>query len=79
MKLNPLKCAFGVSSGQFLGHVLSKRRIEPNTTHIKIVSKVEELRTVQDVQSFAGKIASLGRFISKKKVVHVFGMGRRAK
>lgn len=24
MKLNPLKCAFGVSSGQFLGHIVSK-------------------------------------------------------
>ena len=27
MKLNPAKCAFGVSSGQFLGHVVSKRGI----------------------------------------------------
>ena len=25
MKLNPTKCAFGVSSRQFLGHVVSKR------------------------------------------------------
>ena len=25
MKVNPLKCAFVVSSGQFLGHVVSKR------------------------------------------------------
>ena len=27
MKLNPLKCAFRVSSGQFLGHVISKKGI----------------------------------------------------
>ena len=32
MKLNPLKCAFGVSSKQFLRHVVSKRGIEPNPT-----------------------------------------------
>ena len=30
MRLNPSKCAFGVSSGQFLGHIVSKRGIEPN-------------------------------------------------
>ena len=65
MKLNPLKCAFGVSSGQFLGHVVSKRGIEPNPTQVKSLSSIQEPKTVRDVQSLAGKIAALGRFISK--------------
>ena len=65
MKLNPLKCAFGVSSGQFLGHVVSKRGIEPNPTQVKSLSAIQEPKTVRDVQSLAGKIAALGRFISK--------------
>ena len=65
MKLNPLKCAFGVSSGQFLGHVVSKRGIEPNPTQVKSLSVIQEPKTVRDVQSLAGKIAALGRFISK--------------
>ena len=65
MKLNPLKCAFGVSSGQFLRHVVSKRGIEPNPTQLKSLSVIEEPKTVRDVQSLAGKIAALGRFISK--------------
>ena len=65
MKLNLLKCAFGVSSGQFLGHVVNKRGIEPNPTQVKILSEIEEPKTVRDVQSLAGKIATLGRFISK--------------
>ena len=30
MKLNPAKYAFGVSSGQFFGHVVRKRGIEPH-------------------------------------------------
>ncbi|WP_253944012.1 reverse transcriptase domain-containing protein, partial [Proteus mirabilis] len=30
MKLNPLKCAFGVSSGKFLGFMVSHRGIEAN-------------------------------------------------
>ena len=65
IKLNPLKCAFGVSSGNFLGHVMRKRGIKPNPMKVKSLSKIEELRTVQDVQSLAQKIAALGRFISK--------------
>ena len=27
IKLNPLKCVFGVSSGQFLGYIVSRWRI----------------------------------------------------
>lgn len=30
MKLNPTKCAFGVSSGKFLGFMVSERGIEDN-------------------------------------------------
>ena len=30
MKLNPAKCAFGVSSGKFLGHLISRLGIEAN-------------------------------------------------
>ena len=68
MKLNPLKCAFGVSSGKFLRHVVSKKRIDPNPTQVKSLSEIEEPRIVRDVQSLAGKIAALGRFISKMLV-----------
>ena len=32
MKLNPLKCAFGVSSGRFLGFMVTQREIEANPT-----------------------------------------------
>ena len=34
MKLNLAKCAFGVSSGKFLGHLVSKRGIEANPEKI---------------------------------------------
>ena len=65
IKLNSLKSAFGVSFEQFLGHVVSRRGIEPNRTQIKTLSEIEEPRTVQDMQSLVGKIATLGKFISK--------------
>ena len=35
MKLNPLKCAFGVGSGKFLGFMVNQQRIEGNPENIK--------------------------------------------
>ena len=37
MKLNPAKCAFGVSAGKFLGFIVNNRGIEPNPDKIKVV------------------------------------------
>lgn len=35
MKLNPLKCAFEVASGKFLGYILNQKGIEANLKKIK--------------------------------------------
>ncbi|RVW39099.1 hypothetical protein CK203_084156 [Vitis vinifera] len=37
MKLNPSKCAFGVSAGKFLGFMVTQRGIEVNPDQIKAV------------------------------------------
>ena len=37
MKLNPSKCAFGVSSGKFLGFMVSHRGIEANPNKIQAI------------------------------------------
>lgn len=37
MKLNPLKCAFGVSMGKFLGFMVMQRGIEMSPTQVKVV------------------------------------------
>ena len=37
MKLNPLKCAFGVSAGKFLGFMVTKRGIEANSLQLKAI------------------------------------------
>jgi hypothetical protein len=41
MRLNPAKCAFGVSSGKFLGFMVSHRGIEANPEKIKAVLEME--------------------------------------
>ena len=37
MKLNPLKCAFGVSAGRFLGFMVTQRGIEANPAQLKAI------------------------------------------
>ncbi|RVX10859.1 Retrovirus-related Pol polyprotein from transposon 17.6 [Vitis vinifera] len=37
MKLNPSKCAFGVSAGKFLGFMVSQRGIEVSSNQVKAV------------------------------------------
>ena len=37
MKLNPLKCAFGVSSGKFLGFMVTQKGIEANPIQLRAI------------------------------------------
>ena len=37
MKLNPAKCAFGISVGKFLGFMVTQRGFEVNPTQIEVV------------------------------------------
>ena len=37
MKLNPLKCAFEVSAGRFLGFMVTERGIEANPAQLKAI------------------------------------------
>lgn len=65
MKLNPTKCAFGVSSGQFLGYIVSERGIEPNPEKVEAILKTSEPKSKRDIQVLTGRIAALSHFISR--------------
>ncbi|XP_074342296.1 uncharacterized protein LOC141679804 [Apium graveolens] len=65
MLLNPTKCAFGVGSKIFLDHMVSKRGIEANPDKIKSILDMELPHSIKDIQKLTGRIAALGRFISK--------------
>lgn len=44
MKLNLAKCVFGVSSGKFLGFMVSQRGIEANPGKVKAILDIASLR-----------------------------------
>ena len=65
MKLNPSKCAFGVSSGKFLGFMVSHRGTEANPNKIQAILDMKPPQNVKEVQSLTGRVATLNRFVSK--------------
>ena len=65
MKLNPSKCAFGVTTGKFLGFMVSQRGIEANPDKIRAIVEMAPPKNVKEVQSLNGKIAALNRFVSR--------------
>uniref|UniRef100_A0A2N9G0X2 RNA-directed DNA polymerase n=1 Tax=Fagus sylvatica TaxID=28930 RepID=A0A2N9G0X2_FAGSY len=65
LRLNASKCTFGVGSGKFLGHIVSRRGIEANPDQIAALINLAEPRNVKQVQRLTGMIAALGRFISR--------------
>ena len=65
MRLNPSKCAFGVSTRKFLGFMVSHRGIEANPDKIQVILNMEPPRNIKEVQSLTGRVATLNRFVSK--------------
>ena len=65
MKLNPSKCAFGVSVGKFLGFMVTQRGIEVNLDQIKAVMEAPIPRNKKELQCLTGKLVALGRFIAR--------------
>ena len=65
MKLNPAKCAFGVSARKFLGFIVNHQGIEVNPDKIKAVLDMPSPSSIKEVQCPKGRIDALSRFISR--------------
>ena len=65
MKLNPAKCAFGVSAGKFMGFIVKHRGIEANPDKIKALVDMPSPAGIKEVQRQTGRIAALSRFVSR--------------
>ena len=65
MKLNPTKCVFGVSSGKFLGFMVSQQGIEANLEKVKAILKMTSPRNIKEVQRLTGRVAASNHFVSR--------------
>jgi hypothetical protein len=50
LRLNPLKCTFGMEAGKFLGFMLTSRGIEVNLDKCRAIIDMTSPRTIKDVQ-----------------------------
>jgi hypothetical protein len=64
LRMNPKKCAFGVSAGQFLGFLVHERGIEIGLKSQEAVKTMVPPTTKKELQQLIGKINFVRRFIS---------------
>ncbi|KAF8110668.1 hypothetical protein N665_0080s0003 [Sinapis alba] len=75
MKLNPVKCTFGITSGEFLGYIMTQRGIEANPKHISTILDLPNPKTSREIQPLTGRVAALNRFISRSTNKFLRGKG----
>jgi hypothetical protein len=49
LKMNPNKCAFGVSAGQFLGFLIHERGIEVGQKSISVIDNIKALSNKKEL------------------------------
>ena len=64
LRMNPKKCVFGVTAGQFLGFLVHERGIEIGLKSQEAVRTMTPLTTKKELQWLIGKINIVRRFIS---------------
>ncbi|KAK1613580.1 hypothetical protein QYE76_019097 [Lolium multiflorum] len=64
LRMNPKKCAFGVTAGQFLGFLVHERGIQIGLKSQEAVRTMQPPTTKKELQRLIGKINFVRRFIS---------------
>ena len=72
LKMNPNKCAFGVSAREFLGFMVHERGVEVRQKSMKAIDEAVPPTNKTQLQSLINKINFIRRFISNisKKCCH---------
>jgi hypothetical protein len=64
LKMNPVKCAFGVSDGEFLSFIIHEHGIEIDPKQVESMKKVKAPTCKKKLQSFLSNVNYLRWFIS---------------
>ena len=65
--MNPLKCAFDITSSKILGCVVLNRGIEIDQAKVKSLQEMPEPKTLKVLQDLQGHLVCIRRFISNLK------------
>ncbi|XP_016192920.1 uncharacterized protein LOC107633838 [Arachis ipaensis] len=79
MRLNPLKCAFAMEAGKFLGFMITQRGVEANPEKCQAILQMKSLGCIKDVQRLAGRLTALSRFLgaSAAKALPFFNLMKK--
>ncbi|KAA0044960.1 uncharacterized protein E6C27_scaffold74G002660 [Cucumis melo var. makuwa] len=64
LRMNPLKCAFDVTSGKFLGFIVRHRGIKVDHSKIDAIQKMPSPKNLHELRRLQGRLAYIRRFIS---------------
>ena len=65
LRMNPMKCAFGVSVGKFLGLLVHHRGISVDPAKVTAIATMKSPTTVRELKSFLRKVSYIRRFVPR--------------
>ena len=63
LHMNPMKCAFEVSTGKFLGFLVHHKGISLDPAKATAIATMKRLTTVRKLKSFLGRVSYIRRFV----------------
>ena len=63
LRMNPIKCAFGVSAEKFLGFLVHHKGISVDPAKVTAIATMRRPTTVRELKSFSGKVSYIRRFV----------------
>ncbi|XP_072081025.1 uncharacterized protein [Arachis hypogaea] len=79
MRLNPVKCAFKMEPGKFLGFMIIQRGVEVNPEKYRAVLEITSPKNLNDIQKLTGRLTTLFRFLgaSAQKEIPFFRLMKK--
>ena len=63
LRMNPMKCAFGVSIGKFLGFLVHHKGINVDPAKATAIATMNRPTTMRELKSFLGRVSYIRRFV----------------
>ena len=63
MRINPMKCAFGVFAGKFLGFLVHHRGINVDLVKATTIATMKRPMTAKEHKSFLERVSYIRRFV----------------
>ena len=64
LKMNPTKSCLGVSSGKFLGFIVTSKGIHLDPDKVKAIYSMQPPKNLKDLRGLQGRLAYIRRFIA---------------